>query len=92
MLVQLDSWKIIGTGMFILNYNLASVDQAHGNSGKADPVVVNALPEGLNIREMFEDIKRMKATLRQQAKRIAQLEQAAQRRKIAQQQAFITPF
>jgi len=51
--------------------------QQNGNSGGAQsPVVVNALPEGLNIEELLEDIKKLKATVRKQGRRIAKLEQA----------------
>ena len=38
--------------------------------------MVNALPEGLNIEELLEDIKKLKATVRKQGRRIAKLEQA----------------
>lgn len=41
-------------------------------------MVVNALPEGLNIEELLEDIKKLKATVRKQGRRIAKLEQAAE--------------
>lgn len=47
-----------------------------GNGGAQSPVVVNALPEGLNIEELLEDIKKLKATVRKQGRRIAKLEQA----------------
>ena len=33
-----------------------------------------ALPEGLNIDELLEDIKKLKATVRKQGRRIAKLE------------------
>ena len=56
---------------------LASTVQTNGNS-QAAPVVVNALPEGLNIEELLEDIKKLKATVRKQGRRIAKLEQAAE--------------
>lgn len=56
---------------------LESQIQQNGNSGGAQsPVVVNALPEGLNIEELLEDIKKLKATVRKQGRRIAKLEQA----------------
>ena len=53
---------------------------------------MNALPEGLNIEELLEDIRKLKARVRKQGRRIAELEQAAQRRRIAQQQAYVTEF
>ena len=63
----------------IFSYNIiASTVQTNGNSGQAAPVVVNALPEGLNIEELLEDIKKLKATVRKQGRRIAKLEQAAE--------------
>ena len=45
------------------------------------PVVVNLLPEYLNIGELLEDIKNLIATIRKQGRRIAQLKQAAKRRR-----------
>ena len=53
---------------------------------------MNALPEGLNIGELLADIKKLITTVRKQGRRIAEFEQAAQRRRIAQQQAFTTEF
>lgn len=55
-----------------------STVQTNGNSQGVAPVVVNALPEGLNIEELLEDIKKLKATVRKQGRRIAKLEQAAE--------------
>ena len=46
------------------------------SGGAVSPVVVNAMPDGLNIEELLEDIKKLKATVRKQGRRIAKLEQA----------------
>jgi hypothetical protein len=46
---------------------------ANGN-GSGSPVVVG-LPEGLNVEELLEDIKKLKATVRKQGRRIAKLEE-----------------
>ena len=61
-----------------IDYNIASTVQNGNGNTQAAPVVVNALPEGLNIEELLEDIKKLKATVRKQGRRIAKLEQAAE--------------
>ena len=63
---------------FFFTFSESQIQQ-NGNSGGGgaqSPVVVNALPEGLNIEELLEDIKKLKATVRKQGRRIAKLEQA----------------
>jgi len=43
-------------------------------STNGNGVLAAALPEGLNIEELLEDIKKLKATVRKQGRRIAKLE------------------
>ena len=51
---------------------------SNGNSVAAAAPVAAAvgLPDGLNIEELLEDIKKLKATVRKQGRRIAKLETA----------------
>lgn len=51
-----------------------SVISTNGNGAAAGV----ALPEGLNIEELLEDIKKLKATVRKQGRRIAKLEAAVE--------------
>lgn len=50
------------------------------NGAPASPPASSAagavLPEGVNIEELLEDIKKLKATVRKQGRRIAKLEAA----------------
>jgi hypothetical protein len=40
-------------------------------------VAVGALPDGVDINELLDDIKKLKATVRKQGRRIAKLEAVA---------------
>ena len=77
MVTEIDLFSCLSHNKRVIDI-LASTVQTNGNSGQAAPVVVNALPEGLNIEELLEDIKKLKATVRKQGRRIAKLEQAAE--------------
>jgi len=52
-------------------HDLFEVSQVSTNG---NGVLAAALPEGLNIEELLEDIKKLKATVRKQGRRIAKLE------------------
>ena len=77
MVTEIDLFLCLSHNKRVIDISASTV-QTNGNSGQAAPVVVNALPEGLNIEELLEDIKKLKATVRKQGRRIAKLEQAAE--------------
>lgn len=63
----------------ILSNNTRPASQiSNGNSvqNSTPAAAAVALPEGLNIEELLEDIKKLKATVRKQGRRIAKLETA----------------
>ena len=67
--------KIIITVLYSNVFSKASqIANGNGSAGVSQQVVVG-LPEGLNVEELLEDIKKLKATVRKQGRRIAKLEE-----------------
>ena len=64
--------------LFINLFEILASQISNGNSvpNSAPAAAAVALPEGLNIEELLEDIKKLKATVRKQGRRIAKLETA----------------
>ena len=62
----------------INSFKILASQISNGNSvpNSAPVAAAVALPEGLNIEELLEDIKKLKATVRKQGRRIAKLETA----------------
>jgi hypothetical protein len=61
----------------ILSNNTRPVSQISNGTPASTPAAGgNVLPEGINVDELLEDIKKLKATVRKQGRRIAKLESA----------------
>ena len=54
--------------------NPAATDVKRANSVGAPPDLSALLPEGFNLQELLDDVKKMKATIKKQGRRIATLE------------------
>jgi len=67
--------SVNSSGMPVQNSTLPSIKKANSAGPQQAPDLSQILPDGLNLSDVLDDIKKLKATVKKQGRRIAQLEQ-----------------